>query len=201
MKIGFVGFGEAASNIAWPFTGRRCYLYAYDVALGMEAHRAKMLSAMEKAGAKICSSARELAEACDLVWAAVPAQYSVSAAKETVEFLQPGTLYADASTATPTEKEEIADMVSQKGGRFVDIALMDAPIKFYHKVPMLISGDGAEEFIARTEACHLNITYINQTPGAATSIKFIRSITSKGLACILLESLQAAQQFGVKTSS
>ena len=34
--------------------------------------------------------------------------------------------------------------------------------------------------------------------GTATSIKFIRSITAKGLSCLLIESLQAAQRFGVE---
>ena len=43
----------------------------------------------------------------------------------------------------------------------------------------------------------MRLTVVQGEPGTATSIKFIRSITAKGLSCLLIESFQAARKFGV----
>ena len=75
---------------------------------------------------------------------------------------------------------------------------MGTLLKDRHQVPTLCCGSGAKDYIARMEPYHMRLTYVEGEPGTATSIKFIRSITAKGLSCLLFESLQAAQRYGVQ---
>ena len=104
----------------------------------------------------------------------------------------------DVSTATPLEKKQIAGMATEKGARFVDAAMMGALLKDRHQVQMLLSGNGAKAMMEMMAPYHMRLEFVEGEPGTATSIKFIRSITAKGLSCLLIESLQAAQHFGVE---
>ncbi|MGE4283900.1 MAG: DUF1932 domain-containing protein [Clostridia bacterium] len=199
MRVGFIGFGEAASSIAEGLYNEGIQdLLAFDVLYGNPVFADKFEEKMKVIGNKMAATSKEVAQNSDVIFAAVPANYSVAAAKDAVEGLNSVTLYADVSTATPAEKKEIAEIVESKGGKFIDGAMMGAVIKFKHKVPMLISGSGIDKFAELMSPCHMDFTKINEIPGAATSIKFIRSITAKGLACLLIESLQAAKRFGVE---
>jgi 3-hydroxyisobutyrate dehydrogenase-like beta-hydroxyacid dehydrogenase len=92
----------------------------------------------------------------------------------------------------------MAKMVEAKGGFFVDAAMVGSLPKYKHQVPMLLSGAGAKELQKRAEPLHMKFQYISEIPGQATSIKFIRSIVAKGLPCLLIEALEAAQKFGVE---
>ena len=107
-------------------------------------------------------------------------------------------IFVDVSTATPKEKKEIASMVESRGGRFVDGAMMGALLKDRHKVSMLLSGSGAERMKQMMDPYHMRLQVVGEEAGIATSMKFIRSITAKGLSALLIESLQTAQKFGVE---
>ena len=109
----------------------------------------------------------------------------------------------DVSTATPIEKKKISGMVKAKGGLFVDGAMMGALLKDKHQVPMLLSGDGAAVFRDKMEPYHMRLEIVDGEAGTATSIKFIRSITAKGLSCLLIESLlhlQSPDAYGMVPS-
>ena len=171
MTIGFVGFGEAAAAIAEGL------------------HEAQ--AARKETSAEVCREA-------EVVIAAVPSGFALSAAREAVPGLTAGTVYVDVSTATPAEKKRIAALVEEKGGRFVDGAMMGTLLKDRHQVPTLCCGSGAREYLEMMAPFHMRLTYVEGEPGTATSIKFIRSITAKGISCLLFESLQAAQRYGVE---
>ena len=90
------------------------------------------------------------------------------------------------------------DLLSPRGASVVDGAMLGPLLKYKHKVPMLLSGEKAEEVKTLLEPYHMSLEVYSKKPGDATSIKFVRSIVAKGLACLLFESLQAAQHFGVE---
>lgn len=196
--IGFIGFGEAGSSLA---EGLRqegvANLLAFDVMLTVPSSAPKMIQRIDAAGAKPVDLA-EVAARSRVIIAAVPANYAVPVALDVVRHLAAGTIYADVSTASPVDKAKIADLVKSRSGRFVDGAMMGALPKYKHQVPMLISGDGVDAFLDIMQPYHMDLTKVSETPGAATSIKFIRSVVSKGLACLVIESLNAAQKFGVE---
>lgn len=199
MIIGFVGFGEAASSIA---AGLReegverilCYDAMQDDPRFSEGFAKKVETCQ---GVKAVSAADVCREA-EIVISAVPSNFAVSAAESAAEGVHEGQLFMDVSTATPIEKKQIAAMIEARGAKFIDGAMMGALLKDRHQVPMLLSGSGAAELFDKMQPYHMRLEVVEGEPGTATSIKFIRSITAKGISCLLIESLQAAQHFGVE---
>ncbi len=199
MKIGFLGFGEAASCIAGGLAEEGAEeLAAYDILLNVPEKKEMCLKRMEECHVKPAYSPREAVEGSAVVIVAVPSNYAVETVGEAVDFLEKDCVYVDVSTAAPYEKKEIAKRAEDKGAKFVDGAMLGPLLQYRHKVPMLLSGSGSGAFAERMEPYHMNLTEVQGSAGTATSIKFIRSIAAKGIACILFEALQAAQHFGVE---
>lgn len=199
MVVGFIGFGEAASSIALGLHKEGIErIVCCDVMQNDERFKAAMDNRVDACRGKMLENTVEVCRKSDVVISAVPSNYAVTAAEQALDGMKEGQPFMDVSTATPIEKKKISGMVKAKGGLFVDGAMMGALLKDKHQVPMLLSGDGAAVFRDKMEPYHMRLEIVDGEAGTATSIKFIRSITAKGLSCLLIESLQAAQRFGVE---
>lgn len=199
VKISFLGFGEAASSIALGLSQEGAKgLRGYDILLEDTEKRQRVLDLMKQSGTEPARNPGEAVQGADVIFSAVPADFAVATAEQAAPFLKNGCVLVDVTTASPEEKKKIADMTEHYGAGFVDGAMLGPLLQYHHQVPMLLSGSGCEMLLERMREYHMNLTVVNQLPGAATSIKFIRSITAKGLACLLFESFQAAQHFHVE---
>ena len=199
MVIGFIGFGEAAAAIAEGLheEGVKEMVF-YDVLQNAPGKAEHFAEKSRKTGAVMQPSAAEVCQLSQIVFSAAPSNYALDAAQSALDGIHGGCIYVDVSTATPAEKKRISRLVEERGGKFVDGAMMGTLLKDRHKVNMLLCGSGAQELCDTMTPYHMRMTVVEGEPGVATSIKFIRSITAKGLSCLLLESLQAAQKFGVE---
>lgn len=199
MTVGFIGFGEAASSIAGGLRKEGLTkMYCYDAMQEQPERREKIEKMCKISGTRMLDTAAEVCREAEIVIAAVPSAYAQSAAEEALDGIHPGTIYVDVTTASPAEKRKISGWVEEKGAVFADAAMLGTLLKDRHQVPMLLCGSGAAEFSKRMEPYHMNLTLVEGAAGTATGIKFIRSITAKGLSCLLFESLQAAQRLGVE---
>lgn len=199
MVVGFIGFGEAASSIALGLHKEGIErIVCCDAMQNDERFKEAMENRVDACQGQMLENTAEVCRKSDVVISAVPSNYAVTAAEHALDGIKEGQPFMDVSTATPIEKKKISGMVKAKGGLFVDGAMMGALLKDKHQVPMLLSGDGAAVFQDKMEPYHMRLEIVDGEAGTATSIKFIRSITAKGLSCLLIESLQAAQRFGVE---
>ena len=199
MVVGFIGFGEAASSIALGLHKEGIErIVCCDAMQNDERFKEAMDNRVDACQGQMLENTAEVCRKSDVVISAVPSNYAVTAAEHELDGIKEGQPFMDVSTATPIEKKKISGMVKAKGGLFVDGAMMGALLKDKHQVPMLLSGDGAAVFQDKMEPYHMRLEIVDGEAGTATSIKFIRSITAKGLSCLLIESLQAAQRFGVE---
>ena len=199
MVVGFIGFGEAASSIALGLHKEGIErIVCCDAMQNDERFKEAMDNRVDACQGQMLENTAEVCRKSDVVISAVPSNYAVTAAEHALDGIKEGQPFMDVSTATPIEKKKISGMVKAKGGLFVDGAMMGALLKDKHQVPMLLSGDGAAVFRDKMEPYHMRLEFVDGEAGTATSIKFIRSITAKGLSCLLIESLQAAQRFGVE---
>ena len=199
MEVGFMGFGEAASSIAVGLHKEGIErIVCCDAMQNDERFKEAMDNRVDACQGQMLENTAEVCRKSDVVISAVPSNYAVTAAEHALDGIKEGQPFMDVSTATPIEKKKISGMVKAKGGLFVDGAMMGALLKDKHQVPMLLSGDGAAVFQDKMEPYHMRLEIVDGEAGTATSIKFIRSITAKGLSCLLIESLQAAQRFGVE---
>jgi len=65
-----------------------------------------------------------------------------------------------------------------------------------HRVPMLLGGKSANEFIAMLSPFGMRLEMISEEIGAAVAVKMCRSIVVKGLEALLLECALAASRYG-----
>jgi 3-hydroxyisobutyrate dehydrogenase-like beta-hydroxyacid dehydrogenase len=187
MRIGFVGFGEAAYYIA---KGLEQSVAAFDINVND-----KMRQRARETGIRLVESNRELAQSCDIMMSAVTADQALNAAEQNAPYLTPRHLYADLNSVSPGVKQSIARVIEASGARFAEIAMM-APVPPYgHKVPMLAGGAGAPEFVEKLAPFGISAEIVSREVGTAAATKMFRSIIVKGLEALLTECVLGASYY------
>ncbi|MFA5851456.1 MAG: DUF1932 domain-containing protein [Spirochaetales bacterium] len=198
MRIGFVGFGEAAYCISSGLNKEGIKnTIAYDAMTNNPTMGRLVKSRAEEAGVALMEDSRTVVEACNLLFVAVPSSYSLDVAREVKNYLKENQLYIDVSASTPAVKQKIWDVIKDKKVLFADAAMLGSLPQDKHKVPITASGNGARSFLDTMSPYGMRITYLNEEPGAASAIKLVRSIYMKGIAALMYEMLQAADAYGI----
>ncbi|KKK39191.1 3-hydroxyisobutyrate dehydrogenase [Mesobacillus campisalis] len=200
MHLGFIGFGEAAFELA---SGLKLQgldnMTGYDPLWNMPAYRELIAIRSNKAGVTLVQTSKEVLEQSDLVIVAVPADKALEVSKQLKPYMEKGKIYIDVSASSPDIKKQMAAIIQQAGGRFVDGAMMGPLPVYKHEVPILASGDGADTFIEMMQPFGMKISKVSDVPGEATAVKLIRSIYMKGIAGLYVELLEAAHEFNVES--
>ncbi len=199
MKIGFIGFGEAAYCISMGLHEQNvaCRIFAYDA---MESDQVKgdaIKTRAEESGVTLLRTSGEVAQNADVVIASVPSSYTMDVCKEVLSDLKEGQIYADVSASTPAVKEQIWSLLEPKGVLFVDAAMLGSLPQDQHRVPITASGNGAQAFLDRMTPLGMRVTLAGNKAGAASAIKLVRSVFMKGIAACMFEMLQGADAYGV----
>jgi len=198
MKIGFIGYGEAAYNISFGLNKEELKgIRATDAMMNDSVMGEQVHARAEAAGVTLVSSNKEIAQWADLIFAAVPSSFTMDVCKDIKSVLRPGQLYVDVSASTPSIKQAIWEQVKNTGVLFTDAAMLGSLPKDQHRVPITASGNGAEEFKKLMTPYGMKITLAGEKAGAASAIKLVRSIYMKGIAGLMIEMLQAADAYGV----
>jgi 3-hydroxyisobutyrate dehydrogenase-like beta-hydroxyacid dehydrogenase len=191
MKIGFIGFGEAAYHIA---KGLRqpgiASITAFDIKVTN-----KVLDRARETETRLVESNRELAESCDVMMSAVTANQAARAAEQNAPYLTANHIYADLNSVSPGLKQSIARVIEASGARFAEIAMM-APVPPYgHKVPMLAGGSGAPAFVEKLAPFGISAEIVSHEVGTAAATKMFRSIIVKGLEALITECVLGATRY------
>lgn len=136
---------------------------------------------------------------CDTVIAAVPGRASPAAAAAALGFLSQDAHYIDVSTAAPGDLRASAEKFEAAGRAFTDTAIMGAIALTGGATPVLLAGAGgerAQEVFAMLGAAAQRLD--GARPGDAVALKLLRSVVVKGLECLAIESLTAAEHLGVR---
>ena len=198
MKLAFLGFGGAGYGLAKGLREAGLQeIYFYDKQWDTPLFGEVIRKRSAETGAVLFKSIEELMTASDLIISCVTGAVALSVARSAGPFLTPKHLYADVNTASPRVKEEVAGVIEKTGASFVDVAMMGPIPSFLHRVPMLVSGKGAHRFKMAMEPFGTDITWIGEKPGQASAIKMLRSIFTKGLLALLLETLNATRRYQV----
>ncbi len=191
LKIGFVGFGEAAYHMA---KGLRqpgiSSITAFDINV-----TDKVRKRARETETRLVPTNQELANSCDIMLSAVTANQAAAAAGQNAPFLTADHIYADLNSVSPGLKQSIARVIEASGARFAEIAMM-APVPPYgHKVPMLAGGSGAPEFVEKLAPFGISAEIVSREVGTAAATKMFRSIIVKGMEALITECVLGATRY------
>jgi 3-hydroxyisobutyrate dehydrogenase-like beta-hydroxyacid dehydrogenase len=199
MKLGFIGFGEVAYEMSRGFLSEGLLgIVAYDPMKDDSKYGGLVQERAKVAEVTLLDTAHAVIDAADIIIAAVPGSRALLVAETVVEKLNEHKIYADVSTSSPTNKQKMAAFVAPTGARFIDGALMGGLSLHQHKVPALVSGSGASQFIEAMTPYHMSLEKVSDKAGDAIAVKLVRSIYMKGIASLEVEMLEAASKLGVE---
>jgi 3-hydroxyisobutyrate dehydrogenase-like beta-hydroxyacid dehydrogenase len=185
--VGIFGLGEAGSLIAADLVAAGVRVQAFDpkpVPTPAEVVR--------------CDNPIRAVSGADVVLALTPQDDAVTAFTQAIGAFGPDVLYADLSTSAPTVKRNIAALAAAEGVAFVDVALMAVVPGNGLRAPALVSGDGADRYVAVMAPFGVPVESVGATAGDAATRKLLRSVMMKGLAATVIEAMRAAEKVGLE---
>lgn len=135
----------------------------------------------------------------DFALVCVPGKESPVVAEGALPCIGADTIYVDMTTARPDDLRTWSEQFDAADRQFVDLAILGSIQIWQAKPPVLLSGSAA------TPAEKLYAGLGSRTdivdggrPGDATSLKLLRSILVKGIECLAVEALTAAEHMDVR---
>ena len=197
LRLGFIGFGETASRFAQDLAqAGLANIVAFSPSAADAAPDHPLRAKAAQAGIELVPTIREVCRRSNVVIALTPGKLALPVLRKAKRHLTADHLYVDATTASVKDMEKAAHML-EGGAAFVDAAVMDPVPMNGIKVLTVISGPHAERFRALLAPYGMNLQVVGDKAGAASAMKLLRSVCMKGLAALLLESLEAAQRYGI----
>ena len=117
-------------------------------------------------------------------------------ASQVLALMPASAVYADLNTLSPREKKTIGALASEAGVPFADVAVMAPVPRAGSRTPLLAAGSGAKTFAAALSPLGTPVQAVSETAGDAAARKMLRSVFMKGLAALIIESLDAASAVG-----
>ena len=184
--IGVLGFGEAGSAIAEDLVTAGARVRGYDPVAAVPP------------GVAAAASDADACQGADLVLSLTTAGQAELALRQSLDGggLSGPVVYADANTSAAGLKKWLAVTAVSAGIAFADIAIM-APVPGKGlRVPMIVSGPGAEQASRILSDLGARIEVLDGPAGAAATRKLLRSVFYKGMSAAIIEALIAARAAG-----
>jgi 3-hydroxyisobutyrate dehydrogenase-like beta-hydroxyacid dehydrogenase len=202
VKIAFIGFGEVGYNISKGLRedfGQSVGISAYDVAVGSgKQYEKTLLDRMSEQCVTLSDDPKCAVADAEIVFSAVQAVYALDVGKNARDFMKADALYIDLTTSNPKNKLALESFFAEKDMLFVDSAMMGPLPVYKHKVPMLISGSGAQTAGKFLKNLHMEAKLVEGPAGTASKIKLVRSVFMKGLQALLVETFLFARKEGIE---
>ena len=182
IEIAVLGLGEAGGRIAADLAAAGCTVRGRDPVRSLE-------------GITNADSGEDAVRSADVVLSINAAAVALEVAVGVTAALPDGVLYADLNTAGPALKQELASALPAE---FVDVALVGVVPSTGLRTAALASGAGAERFAGIFGPLGMPVEVVGSRPGDAAGLKLLRSVFMKGLAAVIIESLEAAGAAGAE---
>src|SRR5262245_15870960 len=183
-RIGIIGLGEAGSAIAAGLLEEHgIHVVGYDA----QGDDPVVASRASRAGVTMVDSIVALVAASDVIISLTSAKVATAVAESAAAHLGPAHVFSDWNSSSPELKRRVAEIISGSGAAFADGAVMAAVPPHRHRVPVLLSGDGAARFADALQDTSMRLDVIGDEPGQASAVKMFRSLLVKGLEALLLE--------------
>lgn len=196
--LGFVGYGEAAYHISMGLASEGLTgMIAWDAAQD-DPERGKIVQARAKeTGVMLVGSLEEVCSQSDFILSLTSPSVCVEVAKRVLPLLRSGQVFCDLNSADPADMALVDRLPKAAGVKFVDVALLGAVPKGKHRTKMYLSGDGAKDFYEAVRPWNTILKLLEAPAGGASAVKMFKSVFSKGLPQLFLETYVSAAAYGV----
>ncbi|MEO7942706.1 MAG: DUF1932 domain-containing protein [Marmoricola sp.] len=187
MQVAIIGLGEAGSlyGAAAVDTGWRV--------IGFDPMDVPTPEGVERA-----ASVAEAVHAADVVLGLTGANASVAVAVEAATSLKPGACYADMNASSGMLKQEISAVLDGSKALLADVAVLGPVPEYGAKTPLIISGPGSDAAAQLFVALGAAVDNIGGAAGEASTRKLVRSGFMKGLAALIIETVETGKAAGLE---
>lgn len=183
MAVALIGFGEAARTF---------------VAGGLAATAAFDTDPAKRDGVAAIDDPSDAFRGADRLLSLVTADEALAAAQSYSALLAPNSFYFDMNSVAPASKRMAAQLITDAGGHYLDVAVMAPVNPAGLAVPLLVSGpDASDGADLLTEMGFSNVRTVGDAVGRASSIKMLRSVMVKGIEALTAEMMLGASAAGV----
>lgn len=192
-----IGYGEAGQTFAraadWEPQAR-----VFDIKTETSETRDAMLAKYDGDGVSGLENPGAAINGSGIILSLVTADQALVAAENAAQYILPNAFFFDMNSVAPDTKRKAAKLIEAARGRYIDVAVMAPVDPARLAVPLLLSGDFAEEGAAMLAILGFtNARVVAGDVGRASSIKMIRSVMVKGQEALTAEMMLAAHQAGV----
>lgn len=196
MRVGFIGTGTMGQPMVGNLVKKGHLVVAYDIAPAA-------LDAAARLGAARATSAADAAKQADMIVTMLPSSSHVESAYlgagGILEGVAPGRLCVDMSTIEPTVSRRVAEVVKQRGARFVDAPVSGGvPRAEDGTLAIMVGGDARDVEEARPilTAMGSSVTHVGPV-GAGEVAKLCNNLIAGVAAVAVSEAFRIAEGFGV----
>lgn len=197
-RIAWLGFGRVAATLSPALAAHGALISAYDLLLERPGGEATLRARAEGASdGPLPVRFAPLAEAlvgADLILSAVTAEVALEVARCAAPHLRAGQVFLDLNSTAPSVKLAIGEALAPSGVDYVEGAVLDAIGTAGARAHILLGGARAEKLAAALRSLGLNATFFRAEIGAASTLKMLRSVLTKGLEALLIEFLLAGRR-------
>src|SRR6478752_3037244 len=180
-RIGLLGYGEVGQRFAADLRAANAKLEiaTFDLLLYQAAAGDALRRHAGAHGVELLADAAALADATTLIFSAVTAEQTLSAARALALRPLKHAWVVDLNSAAPQTKIECAALVAAAGGRYVEAAVMTSVPPHGIRVPMLLGGTHASEARKMLRGLGFVADVASTDLGVASAIKLCRSVIIK----------------------
>jgi 3-hydroxyisobutyrate dehydrogenase-like beta-hydroxyacid dehydrogenase len=184
-RVGLLHPGEMGAAVGALLRGQ-----GVRVVWASEARSDETRERAEAAGLEDVGSPGEL-DTSDVVFSVCPPHAALDVARSVGPF---GGLYVDANAVSPATAREVAEIVREGGGRFVDGGIVGSPPRDTGTTRLYLSGDDAPAIAALFAGSVLDARVVSN----ASAVKMAYAAWTKGTAAMLLAIRELARSEGVE---
>lgn len=194
-RWGIVGFGEVGSTFAHRLDDSLQSVRVTDPVFATDPLPTRVSGWLNGRQIDITPDVPELVVTSDIVISLVTPGAAAGVASEAARAAHPF-IFLDFNSISPTEKCRLADQFP--AGCYVDGAIMGSIAAERAQTPLVLSGPAAQLIVDRLTSAGFNASVVGPEVGAASALKMCRSIFMKGVECLFLETVLAADNFGIR---
>ena len=196
-SFGIIGHGVVGSLFSRLLCSHGARVLSYDYLLDRPETASSMQKKIENDGGKACTLT-DVLDGSDYILSAVTPQSCGEIADKVSCLLDEHHVFVDLASTSPATKRTIGVVVTASGAKFVEGVILGAVgVNSLNSPIILLGGPAGDSTALVFQKYGIAARFYSPEIGRASAFKMLRSIFSKGVETVLVETLVAARRAGL----